>query len=97
MLRPLGSLKNLYHEVDGPALQEFINNELHIVHWDDTYIVGLKVKTPYDGKKKPANPVKFKDRVHAFHVDTIGSVHKEVAATLKGILAGDAFQSGCVV
>ena len=89
----IGFLKNLHHEVDGPSLQEFLNTELYAVHRDDTYVVGIKVKTPYDGKKKSSTPVTFKDRIHAFHVDTIGSVQKEVAATIKGILAGDSFKA----
>ena len=41
---------NFHPEVDGPALEEFFNSKLLHFFPDGTHIVGLKVKTPFDGK-----------------------------------------------
>ena len=90
----LGFLKNLHPEVDGIALQEYFNKALNYTHNSANHKVGIKVKTPYDGTKSTYSPsTKFKDRIQAYHVDTIGLAQKEVAASLKAILSSDDFKS----
>ena len=90
----LGFLMNLHPEADGPVLEEFFNGKLLHYFPAGTHIVGLKVKTPFDGKKSQYDPnVKFKDRIRAFHVETIGSVKDVVLHKLKTILVGDDFAS----
>ena len=84
----LGWLKNLHPEVDGVALQDYLNSALRDTYKDDVHKIGIKLKTPYDGKKSDySKDTKFKDRLQAYHVDTIASVHAEVAASLKALLA----------
>ena len=48
----LGFLKNLHPEVNIPSLTEFFNEELRKVCKDSSIRIGLKVKMPYDGRKK---------------------------------------------
>ena len=88
----LGFLMNLHPEADGPVIEEFFNSKLRHSFPDGTHIVGLKIKTPFDGKKSQFDPnMKFKDRIRAFHVETIGSVKDAVLHQLKAILVGDDF------
>ena len=51
----IGFLKNLHWDVDLDSLTEFFNTSLNRIHKNKEIKVGLKVKTPYDGKKRINN------------------------------------------
>ena len=47
----LGFLKNLHWDIDVLALADYFNSTLKRLSKKETITVGLKVKTPFDGKK----------------------------------------------
>ena len=88
----IGFLKNLHPDVDGSAFEEFFNNELRRHFPAGKHIIGLKLKTPFDGKKAQYDSsVSFRDKIRAYHVETVGTVKDAVLHKLKSILLGDAF------
>jgi len=76
-------------------MQTFLMTEVNNLHPDDEHIpLGIKVCTPYDGTKRdPTVRVKFKDRIQAYHVDTLGSISDIVTQTLKVVLNSDKFKN----
>ena len=89
----IGFLKNLHPDVDGVCLQEYFTAAIQKIHPSCDVMLGLKVKSPYDGTRRdPNRKVKFKDRIHAFHVDTIGEQRDIIIAALKTILSSEDFK-----
>lgn len=91
----IGFLKNLHPDVDDDSMQTFLTDEVNKLHsGEDPLLLGIKVRTPYDGTKKDPNTrVKFKDRIQAFHVDTLGSIKTTVQQHLKKVLASEDFKN----
>ena len=90
----IGFLKNLFWDVDTISLTEFIQTQLSKLHKSEAIMVGLKVKGPFDGKKrdKKARQIPFRQRVQAVHIDVRGN-HAELATThIKSILQGKLFK-----
>ena len=89
----IGFLKNLHPDVDGDCLQDFISTAIKKLHPNLDIMLGLKVKSPYDGTRRdPQKKIKFRDRVQAFHVDTTGN-HRDIATSaIKHILASKDFK-----
>ena len=76
-------------------MQTFLMDAVNRLNPDDEHLLlGIKVRTPYDGTKRDPNVrVKFKDRIQAFHVDTLGSIKAVVQQSLKTVLASDEFKN----
>ena len=74
----IGFLKNLHPDVDNESIQRYFIEEINTLHQkEEKLLIGMKVRTPYDGTKRdPNKTTKFKDRVQAFHVDVIGNTKK---------------------
>ena len=92
----LGFLKNLHWDIDVDALADYINRALKRLSRRDDVVVGLKVKTPYDGKKKTSttsNRPAFRDRIQAIHVDTMAGHREIVSKHLKAIFNSHSFKS----
>jgi len=88
----LGFLKNLHPDVNGDNMESYINEQLNNLHDAGDLVIGMKVKSPYDGSKRdPNKKVKFKDRIQAFHVETIGEQRDIVKSLLRTILASEEF------
>ena len=90
----IGFLKNLYWDVDIVALAEFFQNNLKRLHKTEVIEIGLKVKTPYDGKKKEygKQSSNFRDRLQAIHVSVKGEFQDIAIKHLKIILNSALFQ-----
>ena len=87
----IGFLKNLHWDVDLDSLTEFFN-ALNRIYKNKEIIVGLKVKTPYDGKKRNNNTTtSFRDRIQAVHVDVKADHAEKVKKALKNILQSESF------
>ena len=89
----IGFLKNLHPDVDNDNMQQFLIEEVNKIYsGEEELLLGIKVRTPYDGTKRdPNKQFKFKDRVQAYHVDTIGHMQETVHKHLKIVLAGMEF------
>ena len=89
----LDFLKNLHPDVDNDNMQQFLIEEVNRVYTgDEELLLRIKVRTPYDGTKRdPNKQFKFKDRVQAYHVDTIGNMQDTVQKYLQLVLAGAVF------
>ena len=88
----LGFLKNLHPDIDGENLERYLNEKLNCLHRPGDLTIGIRVKSPYDGSKRdPNKKIKFKDRVQAYHVDTIGEQRDTVKALLRRILESEEF------
>ena len=90
----IGFLKNLHPDVDNENIQTYFTDEINALHKKDKkLLIGIKVRTPYDGTRRDTNKqLKFKDRVQAFHIDVVGDTREEVTRYLKTILASEEFQ-----
>ena len=90
----IGFLKNLHPDVDNESIQTYFTDEINALHKKDKkLLIGIKVRTPYDGIRRDTNKQpKFKDRVQAFHIDVVGDTREEVTRYLKTILASEEFQ-----
>ena len=90
----IGFLKNLHPDVDNESIQRYFTDEINKLHnKEEILLIGIKVRTPYDGvRKDPKKPVKFKDRVQAFHVDVVGDTKEKIRTYLKVILASEEFK-----
>ena len=89
----LGFLKNLHPDVDVKALTEFLETFLRIKTKQKTTPLGLKVKTPYDGKKREKNSTThFRDRIQAVHIDCLQSQRDIVSTHLKSALKSASFK-----
>ena len=90
----LGFLKNVHPDVDVHQLSEFFSQELQSLYRTSILKVGLKVKSPYDGRRRdPAKNISYKDRIMAVHVDVEGS-HKSLCSNLiKKILSSNKFHA----
>ena len=90
----IGFLKNLHPDVDNENMQSFLLTAVNKLHTgDEQLLLGIKVRTPYDGTKRdPNKKVKFKDRIQAYHVDTMGKTQALVQTYLKQVLSSDDFK-----
>ena len=90
----LGFFKNLHPEVDLKCLTEFFTAGLQRVQRQGPISIGLKVKTPYDGKKVPSGAKKtpYKDRIHAVHLEVRGDQAEVARSGIKTLLSQPAFQ-----
>ena len=61
----IGFLKNLHPDVDNESIQRYFIDEINKLHHkEEKLLIGIKVRTPYDGIKRDSKvPVKFKDRI----------------------------------
>ena len=90
----IGFLKNLHPDVDGEVMEEYLILALRDLAPKKDLTLGLKVKSPFDGKKRDKNKtIKFKDRIQAYHVDTVGSMKTDVTRLLKQIFKGQDFRN----
>ena len=87
-METIGFLKNLHPDVDNESMQNFLMDMINRSYpEDDILLVGIKIRTPYDGVKRDPNVrVKYKDRIQAYHVDTIGKTKEIVQKYLKEVL-----------
>ena len=93
----LGFFKNLSPEVDLHCLSEFLTTGLRrVVRPSQSIPIGLKVKTPYDGKKVPAGDrqkkIPYRERVHAVHLEVRGDHAEAARAGIKTLLSQPAFK-----
>ena len=90
----IGFLKNLHPDVDNESMQSFLLDAVNRLHpGEDRLLIGIKVRTPYDGTKRdPNKKVRFKDRIQAYHVDTQGKTQALVQNYLKQVLSSDDFK-----
>ena len=88
----LGFLKNLHPDVDVVALTEFLETFIRIKSKQDATPLGLKVKTPYDGKKKDTKTTNFRDRIQAVHIDCLNSQKDIITTHLKAVLRSAGFK-----
>ena len=57
-------------------------------------VFGLKVKTPYDGRKRdPKASSSYRDRIQAVHVEVVNNNMKETGTLLKQVLTSEAFST----
>ena len=84
----IGFLKNLHPDVDGEKMQHYLIEAVNSLNQEeDELLLGIKVRTPYDGiRKDPKKTTVFKDRIQAFHVDVIGNTKERVRTYLKAVL-----------
>ena len=90
----LGFLKNVHPDVDVHQLSAFFSQELKSLHRTTELKIGLKVKSPFDGRKRdPSKNIPYKDRIMAVHVDVEGT-HKSLSGKLlKHILTSAKFRA----
>lgn len=90
----LGFLKNIHPDVDVHQLSAFFSQEMKQLHRADTLKVGLKVKSPYDGRRRdPTKNISYKDRIMAVHVDVEGSKKSLCCSMIKKILSSNKFRT----
>ena len=80
--------------IDVPNLNEFLSDALTKLNRKVTLLLGLKVKTPWNGKERDRNaPQKhFRDRIQGIHCECEGAQTSFTAKLLKGVLISSAFQ-----
>ena len=71
----LGFLKNVHPDVDVVNLNEYLSDALTRRNEQVPLKLGLKVKTPWDGKKRDpkAKTTHFRDRIQAIHCEVEGA------------------------
>ena len=88
----LGFLKNVHPDVDVHQLSAFFTQALNSIHRSGELKVGLKVKSPFDGRKRdPSKNIPYRDRIMAVHVDVEGAQKSISGKLIKQILASEAF------
>ena len=89
----IGFLKNLHPDVDVNLLSSFFQTEIAALT-RNTLVFGLKVKTPFDGRKRTPNATShYRDRIQAVHVEVVGTDTKETGTLLKQVLSSSSFSS----
>jgi hypothetical protein len=89
----VGFLKNVHPEVDIENLSEFFQTTIKKSHPSNDIEIGLKVKVPYDGKKRdPKANTNYRNRIQAIHVMTRGSTKQTTTNILKHILKSSKFK-----
>ena len=91
---PIGFLKNMHPDVDVVNLNEYLCDALTRINKNISLKLGLKVKTPWDGKKRDPNakPTNYRDRIQAVHCECEGAHKSLTGKLLKLILSSPAFQ-----
>ena len=70
----LGFLKHVTPDIDVPNLCEYLANTITKLHKIPLKI-GLKVKTPWDGKKRvKGETISYRDQIQAVHIECEGSI-----------------------
>ena len=89
----LGFFKHLHPEIDVANFSAFLSEELDKLHPTPKLKIGLKVKTPYDGKKRdPGKTSNYRDRIQAVHIDAEGNFKAQTAKLIKHILTSKTFE-----
>ena len=93
-VEPIGFLKNVHPDVDVHNLNEYLSDALSKLNRHTPLLLGLKVKTPWDGKKKTKDFVQkhFRDRIQGVHCECEGAQKSLTVKLLKTILCSSAFQ-----
>ena len=90
----IGFLKNVHPDVDVHQLSAFFSQELKSLHRTTELKMGLKVKSPFDGRKRdPSKNIPYKDRIMAIHVDVEGANSTLSSKLIKHILASTKFRA----
>ncbi len=88
----IGFLKNMHPDIDVENLSEYISRYLTKVHPSSDIEIGLKIKVPYDGKKKESNmKTNYRNRIQAVHVMTRGSTKQITSVLIKQMLKSTNF------
>ena len=89
----IGFLQQMHPDVDVENLHEYLSSAIKKIHPAMNLKLGLKVKTPWDGKKRDTTKVvHFKDRIQAVHIQCEGKHTTITAKVLKSILQSPIFQ-----
>ena len=90
----IGFLKNVHPDVDVNNLNHYLCEALTKQNRGIPLLLGLKVKTPWDGKKRDTKAPKtnFRDRIQAVHCECEGAQKSLTARLLKVILSSATFQ-----
>ena len=90
----LGFLKNVHPDVDVVNLNEYLSDALTRMNKKVPLKLGLKVKTPWDGKKRDpkAKTTHFRDRIQAVHCEVEGAQKSLTGKLIKLILSSADFQ-----
>ena len=91
----IGFLKNNHPDIDVSHLESYFIAALQKLNRNKPLLLGLKVKTPWDGKKRDpkASQVSFRNRVQAIHCECEGAYKSVTGKLLKSILASTSFQA----
>ena len=84
----------MHPDVDVVNLNEYLCDALTRMNKNIPLKLGLKVKTPWDGKKRDPNakPTNYRDRIQAVHCECEGAHKSLTGKLLKLILSSPAFQ-----
>ena len=89
----VGFLKNVHPEVDIENLSEYFQTTINKSTPSNDIEIGLKVKVPYDGKKRdPKVNTNYRSRIQAIHVMTRGTTKQTTTNILKHILKSPKFK-----
>ena len=89
----IGFLQRMHPDVDVDNLHEYLSTALKKMHPEMDLKLGLKVKSPWDGKKRDTTKVvHFKDRIQAVHLQCEGKHTTITAKIIKAILISPIFQ-----
>ena len=89
----IGFLQRMHPDVDVDNLHEYLSTALKKMHPEMDLKLGLKVKSPWDGKKRDTTKVvHFKDRIQAVHLQCEGKNTTITAKIIKAILISPIFQ-----
>jgi len=89
----IGFLQRIHPDVDVDNLHAYLSEALKKIHPSKELKLGLKVKTPWDGKKRDTTKiVHFKNRIQAVHLQCEGKHTATTAKAIKIILASPVFQ-----
>jgi len=89
----IGFLQRMHPDVDVDNLHVYLSTALKKMHPAMDLKLGLKVKSPWDGKKRDTTKVvHFKDRIQAVHLQCEGKHTTITAKVIKAILLSPIFQ-----
>ena len=89
----IGFLQRLHPDVDMENLHDYLSTALKKSYPETELKLGLKVKTPWDGKKRDSTKnVHFKNRIQVVHLQCEGKHTAITAKVIKTILVSPVFQ-----
>ena len=89
----MGFLKNVHPDVNIENLSEYFQTTIKKSNPSNDIEIGLKVKVPYDGKKRDSKAnTNYRNRIQAIHVMTRGSTKQTTTNIFKHILKSSKFK-----